>query len=51
MSADLTPERWRQISALLDVLLELPSDERADLLARFFPCHGGHSMPDAVAML
>ena len=34
MSPDLTPERWRQISALLDILLELPRNERPARLDR-----------------
>jgi serine/threonine protein kinase len=33
MSADLTPERWRRLSALLDEALELPAERRGPLLA------------------
>src|SRR4030095_7358369 len=33
MPADITPERWRRLSALLEEALELPADRRGPLLA------------------
>jgi serine/threonine-protein kinase len=46
VSLDLTPERWRQFSALLDVLLDLPRDERAARLER--ECRGDSALRHAV---
>ncbi len=41
MKDDLSPERWRRLSALLDAALELPADQRGAWLARACPDDAG----------
>jgi len=37
MKLDLSPERWKRISALIDAALELPADQRSSYLERACP--------------
>ena len=41
MTSDLSPERWKKISALIDAALDLPADQRSAYLDRACPSDPG----------